>query len=108
MCIGRKRKFFQVSGPEWLKYQRWDIVAKTHEAHTTAEFRGMMRALLAEWFHVVLHTEEQVRPVYELVLSKGRKSACLAPATPGVVNWLTAFPGAVRSGFGFAENNSIR
>jgi uncharacterized protein (TIGR03435 family) len=65
-------KFYQISGPGWLKDQRWDILAKTQAAHSEQEFRMMMRALLTERFKVMLHTEQQVRPVYALTVGKGK------------------------------------
>lgn len=65
-------KFYQVAGPGWLKDQRWDILAKTQDAHSEQEFRLMMRALLADRFKLILHEEKQVRPVYALVIGKGK------------------------------------
>ncbi len=63
-------RFYQVSGAEWLKDQRWDILAKTQAVHSEKEFREMMRGLLADRFNLVSHTERRARPVYTLIARK--------------------------------------
>ena len=57
--------------PDWVRTERYDIVAKTdnHEA-TKDEMRLMMRSLLTERFKLAVHREIQQVPVYALVLAK--------------------------------------
>lgn len=64
-------QFYQVSGPDWLKEQRYDIRAKPTNPASVKELRLMMRALLAERFKLTLHTELQPRSVYWLVIGHG-------------------------------------
>jgi len=57
--------------PDWVRTEKYDIVAKTenHEA-TKDEMRWMMRSLLAERFKLVVHSDTQQVPVYALLLAK--------------------------------------
>ena len=69
-----------VGGPDWLKSDRFDFVAKatgTLEADETGRptrLLAMLRALLEDRFHLRVHTEVRDASVYLLVLaSKGGK-----------------------------------
>ena len=57
--------------PDWVLTERYDITAKTdkHDA-TKDEMRTMMRALLAERFHLQIHSEDEEQSVYALELVK--------------------------------------
>lgn len=62
---------YQVSGPDWLGYERFDIVAKAAEPAPESELRTMLQALLAERFKLKLHRETKELPAYVLVVAKG-------------------------------------
>jgi uncharacterized protein (TIGR03435 family) len=71
---------FQLSGiPDWaknrgvLETESFQIEAKAAlgQNPTEDEFRLMMRALLADRFHLQIHHEERDVPVYNLTVSKG-------------------------------------
>lgn len=55
-----------------LEDTRYDIAAKAPDAETpsTAQFRQMLRALLAERFQLKTHWEKRETPVYELTVAK--------------------------------------
>jgi len=55
-----------VGGPEWLRTERFDIVAdpETEKRPSSDEMKAMMRQLLVERFHVVMHQEQKVLSVY--------------------------------------------
>jgi uncharacterized protein (TIGR03435 family) len=57
--------------PDWVMNDRYDITAKTdkHDA-TKDEMRLMMRSLLAERFHLQIHSEDEEQNVYALELVK--------------------------------------
>jgi uncharacterized protein (TIGR03435 family) len=63
-----------VGGPNWLKSDRFDIVAKADgslEADETGRpmrLLAMLRSLLEDRFHLRVHTEPRSASVYELVL----------------------------------------
>jgi len=64
-------KDFQISGPEWLDSQGYDITAKVPEGVPTSMVPAMLQRLLAERFHVVSHKEMKTLPVYALTIAKG-------------------------------------
>jgi uncharacterized protein (TIGR03435 family) len=69
-----------VGGPSWLGSARWDIEAKADNAldmqktyNSSAahlEKQRMVQALLAERFHLTIHTESRELPVYALVVAR--------------------------------------
>jgi bla regulator protein BlaR1 len=63
---------FQVSGgPDWVGSDGFNIEAKPAEATADMErFRQMIKALLADRFHLKFHMETKQLPVYELVVGK--------------------------------------
>jgi uncharacterized protein (TIGR03435 family) len=61
-----------LAGPGWADADQFDIAAKAENAEATRdEIRGMLQALLAERFKLVVHRETKEIPVYALVLAKG-------------------------------------
>jgi uncharacterized protein (TIGR03435 family) len=73
-----------VGGPDWIRSERFDIVATAERDIPTwtpdgppAALLSMVRALLAERFHLETHSETRELPVYALVL--GRADQKLGP-----------------------------
>ncbi|MCU1235062.1 MAG: hypothetical protein JWP63_3029 [Candidatus Solibacter sp.] len=62
---------FQVSGPDWLGNERYDIMAKAAGPAPDAELRIMLQTLLAERFKVTLHRVTKEMSAYALVVAKG-------------------------------------
>lgn len=63
-------RYYQISGPQSLNAERYDIVAKVENPASLEQLRQMMRDLLADRFKVTLHHEMRTLPVYELVTAK--------------------------------------
>jgi uncharacterized protein (TIGR03435 family) len=61
---------YQVSGPEWLRSERYDIVAKAPFGSPPEQLPAMLRTLLAERFKLETHREKRDLPVYGLVPMK--------------------------------------
>jgi uncharacterized protein (TIGR03435 family) len=62
---------FQDKAPEWVVQDRFDVDARTDKADVTKdELRLMVRSLLAERFHMVVHYETRSASVYGLTLVK--------------------------------------
>jgi uncharacterized protein (TIGR03435 family) len=59
-----------VGGPNWLTSERFDVVAKAAGNPSPDEMALMLRALLAERFKLVAHTETRELPMYALVLAR--------------------------------------
>ncbi len=61
----------QLSGPDWLGKERFDIVAKVPHGGTKDQVDLMLRSLLIERFHLEVHHETKNLPIYELTVAKG-------------------------------------
>ncbi len=73
-------KPFQVTAPDWMTMQRFDIVAKMPEGATKEQVPAMLRALLEERFQLVAHRENKEQPVYSLEVGKNGPKFKEAPA----------------------------
>lgn len=62
---------YQISGPDWLGLERFDIVAKAAGPAPENELRTMLQALLAERFKLALHKDTKELPAYVLLVAKG-------------------------------------
>ena len=71
-------KSYQVSGPDWLGSDRYDIVAKIPDGATREQFQAMLQKLVADRFHLVLHHETRDLQGYQLTV--GRNGSRLKPA----------------------------
>jgi uncharacterized protein (TIGR03435 family) len=79
-------KDYQVSGPDWLTSDRFDIAAKLPAGATRDDVPPMVQSLLEERFGLRLHREKRVFPVYALAAGKGgvkMKESAPAPDTAG-------------------------
>ena len=68
-------------GPNWLDYDRFEVIAKTKPGTPPATLRLMLRALLAERFH--LEVKPDTRQVSGFILSKSQGEPKLKPAGTG-------------------------
>lgn len=62
---------YQVTGPDWINSDRYEIVAKAAGPATEAEMRAMLQTLLAERFQLKLHRDSKTTSLYVLTLAKG-------------------------------------
>ena len=60
----------QVSGPEWLRTSRYDIVANIPKGTTPEQFTHMLGNLLVDRFHLRFHIGATTRDVYALRVAK--------------------------------------
>ena len=63
-------KPYQVSGPDWMTAQRFDVMAKIPEGATSEQVPEMLQALLADRFKLTVHRDSTEHPVYALVVGK--------------------------------------
>ena len=61
---------YQISGPDWLNSERYDVIAKSAAPVPDAQLRLMLQALLADRFKLAFHRQSKEIPVYALVLGK--------------------------------------
>lgn len=83
-------RLYQVSGPDWIDIERYDISATMAEGATKDQVQLMLQKLLAERFKAILHHETRDFPVFELTVAKSgsklreslRESSSVPAATP--------------------------
>ncbi len=63
-------KEYQVTGPDWLDSERFDVLAKTPPDTPGDRVPLMLQTLLAERFKLTGHREQKVMPVYAMVVGK--------------------------------------
>jgi uncharacterized protein (TIGR03435 family) len=63
-------KEHQITGPDWLRTERYDIVATVPPGTPKDQIPLMLQSLLADRFKLALHRENKVMPVYALVVGK--------------------------------------
>ena len=80
--IAYKIKPYQIAGPDWMKAQRFDILAKMPEGGTKEQVPEMLQALLAERFQLAIHRENKEHSVYALVVGKGGSKMTEVPPDP--------------------------
>ena len=61
---------FELSGPNWLDSSSFEIDVTMPPGTTGAQFRVMLRNLLAERFHLAVHREDRQLQAYSLTLAK--------------------------------------
>jgi uncharacterized protein (TIGR03435 family) len=68
--VAYRVKPYQVSGPDWMASERFDVLAKMPEGATSEQVPEMLQALLAERFKLTVHRESKEHAVYALVVGK--------------------------------------
>jgi uncharacterized protein (TIGR03435 family) len=73
---------FQLSAPDWMRDQRFNISAKVPLGATKEQFKLMLQNMLAERFKLAVHFEKKEMQRSELVVAKGGpklKESAIAP-----------------------------
>ena len=74
-------KAIQVSGPDWMSTERFDILATMPSGATKEQVPEMLQALLAERFQLKIHHDKRENSIYALVEAKGGHKLKEAPDT---------------------------
>jgi uncharacterized protein (TIGR03435 family) len=82
MVLAYKVQPNQISGPDWIATQRFDIVAKLPEGATKDQAGEMLQSLLEERFKMKLHRETKEHPVLALVVAKEGSKLKESPPDP--------------------------
>ncbi len=59
-----------IGGPDWIEKDRFDIVAAIPAGAQSADLPRMLRTLLEQRFHLLVHTEMREVPIYALRLAR--------------------------------------
>ena len=81
-----KLRSYEVSGPEWLVTDRFDIAARLPEGATKDDVPEMLQALLKDRFKLATHSEMQEQPVLALVIGKSGPKLKEAAATAEAID----------------------
>lgn len=81
--IAYRMKAAQISGPDWIESERFDITATLPPGSTAGTLPDMFQALLADRFQVKAHREKKEFPVYALVVGKGALKLKESPPDSG-------------------------
>jgi uncharacterized protein (TIGR03435 family) len=60
----------QITAPDWLRKERYDVVANIPEGATKEQFNVMLGNLLRDRFHLRFHMDSKMLPVYALRVAK--------------------------------------
>ncbi len=86
IALAYKLKAFQVSGPDWMASERFDINAKLPEGSSKEDAPAMLQALLKDRFALVAHMDRQEHPVLALVVGKDGPKMKKATITPTAID----------------------
>jgi uncharacterized protein (TIGR03435 family) len=70
LAIAYKLKNYQISGPDWIASERYEITAKMPEGATRQQVPEMLQALLTSRFQIQSHHDTKQEQVYGLLLAK--------------------------------------
>ncbi len=82
-----KLKPNQISGPDWIQKDLYEIHAKLPEGSNKDQIPEMMQTLLAERFNLAFHRETKELPIYALIVGKDGlkiKEVVEEPKAPGL------------------------
>jgi uncharacterized protein (TIGR03435 family) len=71
VAMAYRVKPYQVSGPDWIASERFDINATLPAGSTASDIPEMLQSLLADRFRLKMHREKKEFPVYALLVGKG-------------------------------------
>ena len=78
-------KNYQISAPDWMASERWDITAKLPDGSDTKQIPEMLQTLLRDRFQMKMHRETKELPVYGLIVKKGELKLKESAADPAAV-----------------------
>jgi uncharacterized protein (TIGR03435 family) len=64
-------KDYQISGPDWMRTDRFDIIATAAGSVSEDAMKLMLQKLLAARFQMTVRREKRELPVYAMVIAKG-------------------------------------
>ncbi len=106
LCFAYTVKPYQVTGPDWMGAQRFDLLAKLPEGASKDDVPVMLQGLLAERFKLTLHKDSKDQPVYALVV--GKNGPKLKESPPDVDTPKDDGPPPAGPGQGFGPGGQMR
>jgi uncharacterized protein (TIGR03435 family) len=81
-----KLKLYQITGPDWIGTERFDVTATLPDGALPAQAPEMMQSLLEDRFQLKTHREKKEFPVYALVIAKGGLKMTETPPDADLAN----------------------
>jgi uncharacterized protein (TIGR03435 family) len=90
-------KTYQITGPDWMKSARFDIIAKMPEGSKREDAPKMLQSLLEERFKLATHRASAEHPVLALVAGKGGPKLKASADKPAAIDESTPLkPGELK------------
>ena len=86
MSLAYGVKPYQITGPDWMATEHFDIVAKMPEGSKKDDAPKMLQALLEERFKLTTHRASAEHPVLALVVGKGGPKLKASAGTPVAID----------------------
>ena len=86
IAVAYKVKAYQITAPDWLNTQRFDIAATLPDGSTKDDAPKMLQALLEDRFKLAVHLDKQEHPVLAMVVGKGGPKLKESPAAPAPID----------------------
>ncbi len=64
-------KDYQIAGPDWMRTDRFDVIATASSPVPDDAMKLMLQKLLTARFQMTVHREKRELPVYAMVIAKG-------------------------------------
>lgn len=71
LSIGFGLNGYQLSAPDWIRFNKFNVSAKIPVGTTQEQFQAMMQNLLAERFKLQFHYQKKELPMFDLVVARG-------------------------------------
>src|SRR5262247_2832181 len=84
--VAYRLKLYQISGPDWVGTDRFDVAATLPDGSLPAQVPDMMQTLLEERFQLKFHRDSKDFPVYALQVAPGGLKIPEAPPDPELEN----------------------
>jgi uncharacterized protein (TIGR03435 family) len=88
------QRAYELNAPDWFNPPgelQFDVVAKTGAPVPESQLKLMLRALLAERFHLSIHSEKKAFPVYDLLLLRKTPALRIVPPGDPRVTWMANY-----------------
>jgi uncharacterized protein (TIGR03435 family) len=101
-----KIKAYQLTGPDWMASERFDVLAKMPDGANKDQVPEMLQALLADRFKLTVHRDSKEHSVFALVVGKNGikmkevEPDATTPAAPAADGGEPAKPGGIVVGAG--------
>jgi uncharacterized protein (TIGR03435 family) len=91
-------KDYQVTGPDWLDSDRFDLNAKIPDGGDIRQVPAMLQTLLVERFKLTLRRDKKVMPAYALVVAKNGSKLTKTEESSGDLRMMIGSKGRQVSG----------